>query len=186
MSSKSWLAVYAWKRRGTSGLAHGTWKDAHGKQIDRERRKARPTNRKQNPGSGCKPEGARSARSVGRSRRVDDGNVTHHEPGRMEHMSHKPSHLHLPEEPVVMPNETVSTRRFHVQIRNAMQQRSRWCKGHFQTFFSQHCPLLATRLGLFSRIMYSASVINYASAAVTTPFFIAIPIVSILSGGARM
>lgn len=27
-------------------------------------------------------------------------------------------------------------------IRNCFQQRSRWAKGHFQLFFSRHCPLL--------------------------------------------
>ena len=33
-------------------------------------------------------------------------------------------------------------------VRNCYQQRSRWCKGHFQIFFSlEHCPLL--QKGLF-------------------------------------
>ena len=38
------------------------------------------------------------------------------------------------------------------QVRNCFQQRSRWCKGHYQVIFSrQHCPLLQRRLSFLMK-----------------------------------
>jgi cellulose synthase/poly-beta-1,6-N-acetylglucosamine synthase-like glycosyltransferase len=35
------------------------------------------------------------------------------------------------------------------QIRNCYQQRSRWCKGHFQIIFNKdHCPLTQRKLSV--------------------------------------
>lgn len=35
------------------------------------------------------------------------------------------------------------------QVRNCYQQRSRWCKGHFQIFFNKsHCPAIQTKLSV--------------------------------------
>ncbi len=38
------------------------------------------------------------------------------------------------------------------QVRNCFQQRSRWCKGHYQVIFSRkHCPLLQRRLSFLMK-----------------------------------
>lgn len=50
------------------------------------------------------------------------------------------------------------------EVRNAFQQRSRWCKGHFQTFWSPQCPLFDRRLGIFFRLTYSSTCLSYISA----------------------
>lgn len=69
-----------------------------------------------------------------------------------------------------------------LEIRNAFQQRSRWCKGHFQTFWSRQCPLIDTRLGLFYRLAYSATCVSYISAGVSVPVMALVPIVTLLFG----
>ena len=39
------------------------------------------------------------------------------------------------------------------QVRNCFQQRSRWCKGHYQVIFSRrHCPLLQRRLSFLMKV----------------------------------
>jgi len=68
------------------------------------------------------------------------------------------------------------------EVRNAYQQRSRWCKGHFQTFFSDNCPLTDTRLSVLFRLLYSGSCMSYISAATTVPLFSLVPIISLLFG----
>ncbi|KAK9842280.1 hypothetical protein WJX81_004432 [Elliptochloris bilobata] len=69
------------------------------------------------------------------------------------------------------------------QIRNCYQQRSRWCKGHFQILFNfEHCPLFQRRLSIFMRIMYMSGVWAYIVGALSTPTFIIIPIVTIWGG----
>ena len=50
------------------------------------------------------------------------------------------------------------------EVRQAFQQRSRWCKGHFQTFWSAQCPLLDMRLGPFYQLCYSSTCLSYISA----------------------
>ena len=45
----------------------------------------------------------------------------------------------------------------------AFQQRSRWSKGHFQTFYSSECPLFDQRLNLFFRLAYSSTCVGYLS-----------------------
>lgn len=67
-------------------------------------------------------------------------------------------------------------------VRNCFQQRSRWCKGHFQIFFGPHCPLLQRGLSPFMRILYCSGVWNYWVGGLSTPFFMAVPIVTIWSG----
>ena len=70
------------------------------------------------------------------------------------------------------------------QVRNCYQQRSRWCKGHFQIFFSAaHCPLLQKGLSPFMRLLYCSGVWNYVVGAVSTPFFMAVPIGEAGGGG---
>lgn len=40
-------------------------------------------------------------------------------------------------------------------VRAVMRQRSRWCKGHFQVFFSSRCPLFQKRLSLMHKLLYT-------------------------------
>lgn len=49
-------------------------------------------------------------------------------------------------------------------VRQCFQQRSRWCKGHFQTFWSSQCPLIDLRLGPFYALTYSSTCLSYISA----------------------
>lgn len=69
------------------------------------------------------------------------------------------------------------------QIRNCFQQRSRWCKGHFQVMFSkQHCPLLQRKLGFFMKILFCSGVWSYVVASLATPTFIIVPLLTIWFG----
>jgi len=53
------------------------------------------------------------------------------------------------------------------QLRNCFQQRSRWCKGHFQIILSsEHCPLFQTDLPAWQRVMYCTGVWSYVVGAV--------------------
>lgn len=66
--------------------------------------------------------------------------------------------------------------------RQAFQQRSRWCKGHFQTFWSRRCPLFDARMTLFHRITYSSTCLSYLSAGLATPAMALVPVVTLLFG----
>ncbi|KAK9863564.1 hypothetical protein WJX84_010744, partial [Apatococcus fuscideae] len=69
------------------------------------------------------------------------------------------------------------------QIRNCFQQRSRWCKGHFQIVMSsEHTPLFMDGLTFFQRFLYLTGVWAYVVGALTTPMFIIIPLVTIWAG----
>jgi hypothetical protein len=69
------------------------------------------------------------------------------------------------------------------QVRNCFQQRSRWCKGHFQIVLSnEHCPLFQKDLSFFQRMMYCSGVWAYIVGATTTPMFIIIPLVTVWAG----
>ena len=55
-------------------------------------------------------------------------------------------------------------------------------QGHFQICLSnEHCPLFQRGLPLFQRLMYCSGVWAYIVGAITTPMFIAIPLVSFLT-----
>eukprot|EP01025_Chloroclados_australasicus_P030473 TRINITY_DN3057_c1_g2_i1.p1 TRINITY_DN3057_c1_g2~~TRINITY_DN3057_c1_g2_i1.p1 ORF type:complete len:1210 (-),score=95.83 TRINITY_DN3057_c1_g2_i1:140-3769(-) len=69
-----------------------------------------------------------------------------------------------------------------LEVRNAFQQRSRWCKGHFQIFFTRQCPLFNTNLTLFMRIMFSSTIFTYVAAGLVTPFLYLVPIITIWTG----
>ena len=69
-----------------------------------------------------------------------------------------------------------------LQIRQAFQQRSRWCKGHFQTFWSKRCPLLDESLSWFYRVMYSSTCVSYLSAGVSTPAMTLVPVITVVFG----
>jgi cellulose synthase/poly-beta-1,6-N-acetylglucosamine synthase-like glycosyltransferase len=69
------------------------------------------------------------------------------------------------------------------QVRNCFQQRSRWCKGHFQMFMdADHSPVFAPNLTPFMRLLYCAPVISYVAGAIATPLFIALPCVTVWAG----
>ncbi|DBB00628.1 TPA: hypothetical protein ACH3X3_002312 [Trebouxia sp. C0006] len=69
------------------------------------------------------------------------------------------------------------------QIRNCYQQRSRWCKGHFQIAMNkERCPLLQKRLSWGMRILYMSGVWSYIVGLTSTPTFIIIPLVTIWLG----
>ena len=62
------------------------------------------------------------------------------------------------------------------------RKRSRWCKGHFQLFFSRFCPFFVRGLSPLHRVMYASGVWSYFVGAITAPFFMAIPMVTIWAG----
>ena len=66
--------------------------------------------------------------------------------------------------------------------RQAFQQRSRWCKGHFQVFWSEECPLFDGRLNLFHRVAYSSTCASYLSTALSVPVLNLVPMLTILFG----
>ena len=52
-------------------------------------------------------------------------------------------------------------------------------QGHFQIILNrQHCPLLQRDLSPFMRIMYASGVWSYIVGAISTPFFIIVPMVT--------
>jgi cellulose synthase/poly-beta-1,6-N-acetylglucosamine synthase-like glycosyltransferase len=67
-------------------------------------------------------------------------------------------------------------------VRVAFQQRSRWCKGHFQTFWSEECPLTDGQLTMFNRLAYSSSCLSYMTSGISVPVMTAVPIVTLLVG----
>jgi cellulose synthase/poly-beta-1,6-N-acetylglucosamine synthase-like glycosyltransferase len=64
----------------------------------------------------------------------------------------------------------------------AFQQRSRWSKGHFQTFWSSECPLFDERLSIFHRLAFSSTCIGYLSTGLAVPVLALVPILTILFG----
>jgi len=68
-------------------------------------------------------------------------------------------------------------------VRNCFQQRSRWTKGHFQIILNRkYCPLFRRRLDWLSRGLYCSGVWSYIINALTTPIFMAVPIITIWVG----
>ena len=57
-------------------------------------------------------------------------------------------------------------------IRNAFMQKSRWCKGGMQIFFSRHNALFARNLSLMQRIVWNTSGWSYICTTITTPVFL--------------
>ena len=55
-------------------------------------------------------------------------------------------------------------------------------QGHFQIILNrQHCPLLQKDLSIPMRIMYASGVWSYVVGAISTPFFIIVPMVGLLA-----
>lgn len=57
-------------------------------------------------------------------------------------------------------------------IRNAFMQKSRWCKGGMQIFFSKHNAVFASNLSLMQRIVWNTSGWSYICTTITTPIFL--------------
>lgn len=67
-------------------------------------------------------------------------------------------------------------------VRNCFQQRSRWTKGHFQTFFSSHCPMVQRGLSFGMRMMYSSVIVSYLACFTSTPLLMLVPCLTIWVG----
>ena len=56
-------------------------------------------------------------------------------------------------------------------------------QGHFQIMFDPKvCPLLQSKLNIFWRLMYCQGCWSYIIGGISTPFFIALPIITIWIG----
>lgn len=56
-------------------------------------------------------------------------------------------------------------------------------QGHFQIMFNPKvCPLLQSKLPIFWRLLYCQGCWSYVVGGVSTPFFIALPIITIWIG----
>ncbi|RMZ57138.1 hypothetical protein APUTEX25_003595 [Auxenochlorella protothecoides] len=67
-------------------------------------------------------------------------------------------------------------------VRNCFQQRSRWSKGHFQTFFSRHNPVIQSGLSPLMRWMYGSVILAYFSAFLGTPLLMLVPMITVWFG----
>lgn len=68
------------------------------------------------------------------------------------------------------------------EVRNCFQQRSRWSKGHFQTFFSKHNPVIQSGLSPLMRWMYGSVILAYFSAFLGTPLLMLVPMITVWFG----
>ena len=60
-------------------------------------------------------------------------------------------------------------------VRNAFMQKSRWCKGGMQIFFSHHNAIFHRNISFMQKILWNTSGLAYISATVTTPVFLVSP-----------
>ena len=56
-------------------------------------------------------------------------------------------------------------------VRSTFMQKSRWCKGGMQIFFSHHNALLAPNLTFMQKLIWNTSGWAYICTTVTTPVF---------------
>ena len=56
-------------------------------------------------------------------------------------------------------------------VRSTFMQKSRWCKGGMQIFFSHHNALLASNLTFMQKLIWNTSGWAYICTTVTTPVF---------------
>eukprot|EP00127_Corallochytrium_limacisporum_P004763 Clim_evm2s173 gene=Clim_evmTU2s173 len=61
-------------------------------------------------------------------------------------------------------------------LADTFRQRSRWCKGSYQIFFSKDCPLWLSGLPFWTRMAYIAVFVNYSTAWLSLFFTISIPV----------
>jgi cellulose synthase/poly-beta-1,6-N-acetylglucosamine synthase-like glycosyltransferase len=57
------------------------------------------------------------------------------------------------------------------EVRAVLQQRSRWAKGHFQVFFSRHCPLFHLKLNMLHKVLYTNGKRTYTAVAALAACF---------------
>ena len=55
-------------------------------------------------------------------------------------------------------------------------QKSRWCKGGMQIFFSHHNAIFHKNISFMQKILWNTSGLAYISATVTTPVFLVRPL----------
>ncbi|KAK9845258.1 hypothetical protein WJX81_001552 [Elliptochloris bilobata] len=67
-------------------------------------------------------------------------------------------------------------------VRSTFMQKSRWCKGGMQIFFSHHNAMLAPNLTFMQKLIWNTSGWAYICTTVTTPVFQIIPIVGVWLG----
>ncbi|KAI8463461.1 MAG: glycosyl hydrolase family 9-domain-containing protein [Monoraphidium minutum] len=68
------------------------------------------------------------------------------------------------------------------EARNIFRQRSRWCKGHMQVFFSRSCPLFRRGLSPLQRWLYTHGTWSYLCNVATVITFGLIPFNSVVFG----
>lgn len=56
-------------------------------------------------------------------------------------------------------------------VRSTFMQKSRWCKGGMQIFFSRHNAMLAPNLTFMQKVIWNTSGWAYICTTVTTPVF---------------
>ncbi len=56
-------------------------------------------------------------------------------------------------------------------VRSTFMQKSRWCKGGMQIFFSHHNAMLAPNLSFMQKLIWNTSGWAYICTTVTTPVF---------------
>ena len=64
----------------------------------------------------------------------------------------------------------------------ACAQKSRWCKGGMQIFFSHHNAIFHRNISFMQKILWNTSGLAYLSATITTPVFLVVPIIGVWAG----
>jgi endoglucanase len=68
------------------------------------------------------------------------------------------------------------------EMRNIFRQRSRWCKGQMQVFFSNHCPLVNGGLSFGQRLLYTSACWCYITNLVAVPMAVLVPFIAMVFG----
>lgn len=101
------------------------------------------------------------------------------------------------------PGDTTSACRYRAAVKRIVQRvHCYWCtayrtglncvtspplQGHFQIIMNRKfCPLFRSRLDWLSRMLYCSGVWSYVINAMTTPIFMAVPIITIWVGESRL
>ncbi len=68
------------------------------------------------------------------------------------------------------------------ELRNIFRQRSRWCKGQMQIFFSGRCPMLNGGLSLGQRLLYTTTCWCYITNVFAVPMAVLVPFIAMVFG----
>ena len=63
-----------------------------------------------------------------------------------------------------------------------LPQKSRWCKGGMQIFFSHHNAIFHRNISFMQKILWNTSGLAYLSATITTPVFLVVPVIGVWAG----